>query len=188
MNVEPYVNRSSLGKFAVVGVILLHLCTVCSSDISTCTHARNSIYSLPYLACVSSRVMHTNRLAVSLRAPIGPAVTRVAEAANIEYIGLYQFLGLNLHFHGLNCLQLKGHIRALNPPNPGRLEAADGRGLFDIRPSNPVPPFASVDVARICPQISKPLSYVVVLQGRITLYTHIEILREEISLLMTARF
>ena len=73
--------------------------------------------------------MHTNRLAVLLRAPIGPAVTRVAEAANIEYIGLYQFLGLNLHFHGLNCLQLKGHIRALNP---GRLEAADGSAGYLI--------------------------------------------------------
>ena len=67
-----------------------------------------------------------------LRAPIGPAVTRVAEAANIEYIGLYQFLGLNLHFHGLHCLQLKGHIRALNPPNPGRLEAADGSAGYLI--------------------------------------------------------
>ena len=132
MNVKPYVNRSSPGKFAVVGVILLRLCAVCSSAISTCTHVRNSIYSLPHLACVSSRVMHTNRLAVLLRAPIGPAVTRVAEAANIEYIGLYQFLGLNLHFHGLHCLQLKGHIRALNPPNPGRLEAEDGSAGYLI--------------------------------------------------------
>jgi thiamine kinase-like enzyme len=46
------------------------------------------------------------------------------------------------------CLQLKEYIaemRALKPPNPGRLEAADGSGLFDIRlDSNPFPPFATV--------------------------------------------
>lgn len=45
--------------------------------------------------------------------------------------------------------QLKEYIaqmRALKPPNPGRLEAADGSGLFDIRlASSPFPPFASVE-------------------------------------------
>lgn len=108
------------------------------------------------------------------------AVTRVAEAANIEYIGCNTTIpvarvqdvfiieqrtyivmdyinGVELTYAEDNlspvqlqgiCSQLKDYItqmRALKPPNPGRLEAADGSGLFDIRlASHPFPPFASI--------------------------------------------
>jgi aminoglycoside phosphotransferase (APT) family kinase protein len=108
------------------------------------------------------------------------AVTRVAEAANIEYIGhnttipvpriqdvfiiehktyivmdyintselTYAVKTLSPEQQGGICFQLKQYIaqmRALKPSNP-RVEAADGRGLFDIRlTSNPFPSFASVE-------------------------------------------
>jgi len=109
------------------------------------------------------------------------AVTRVAEAANIEYIAqnttipvpriqdvfiigprtyivmdyidapelTYVTKALSREQRQGICSQLKEYItqmRALKAPNAGRMEAADGSGLFDIRlTSEPFPPFASVE-------------------------------------------
>lgn len=109
------------------------------------------------------------------------AVTRVAEAANIEYIGhnttipvpriqdvfiighrtyivmdyidgselTYAAKALSQEQRQGICSQLKEYIaqmRALKAPKAGKLEAADGSGLFDIRlSSDPFPPFASVE-------------------------------------------
>lgn len=109
------------------------------------------------------------------------AVTRVAEAANIEYIGhnttipvpriqdvfiigrrtyivmdyidgselTYAAKALSQEQYQGICSQLKGYIaqmRALKAPKSGRLEAADGSGLFDIRlSSDSFPPFTSVE-------------------------------------------
>lgn len=108
------------------------------------------------------------------------AATRVAEAANMEYIGRNTaipvprvqdiFIIKNRTYIVMDYInapeltitwgtlsqeqqehifsQLKGYIaqmRALKPPNPGRLESADGSGLYDIRlDSRPFPPYPSV--------------------------------------------
>jgi aminoglycoside phosphotransferase (APT) family kinase protein len=108
------------------------------------------------------------------------AVTRAAEAVNIEYIaqnttipvpriqdvfmiGNRTYIVMD-YINGSEMtyvsdtlspeqnqairLQMKGYMsqmRALKPPNPGRVEAADGSGLFDIRlTSSPFDPFPSV--------------------------------------------
>ncbi|TDL13605.1 kinase-like protein, partial [Rickenella mellea] len=46
------------------------------------------------------------------------------------------------------CRDLKNYItqmRSLRPPNPGRVECADGTGVYDVRlPCSPYPPFPSV--------------------------------------------
>ena len=183
---KPHFNGSQFGKFVVVSVNIVQYghtgIAVLFPRVLTRSE-RNFTRLRIWLAVHAYKSFHCVGVC-----RFGPrsvlkftAVTRVAEAANIEYIGhnttipvpriqdvfiighrtyivmdyingselTYASKTLSQEQRQGICSQLKEYIaqmRVLKPTNAGRLEAADGSGLFDIRlASNPFPPFASVE-------------------------------------------